>query len=388
MTEVSGPCTAPLTRDPDGNAVRPPAGLAAGPGQWERDAVEPRWVELWRVGGTREGEELAFPIHGTASADGRLAIPDFMLREVVVVDTDGTWSGSWTTPGHGPGEVVTPVAAGWTASGTLVVFDIEGQKVAFLDSTGPVEADLPVDPSSVAPIVASGELPWAGVSAGGLVLLMPTPEVRTGPDGERVVERAVEAIAPGAVGARPLVAVGRVLPPATPEDARPPEPPPIAVAVAGDRIALAAGTAYEIEIREAGGRVLRLVCRDAEPLPPRDRERTQPRVARASERVDEMLAARQREDPPAVGRLVLGTRGRLWVQRERAWPMDTREYYNGVPGATYDVFDAYGMFLGTLKAPDRTRVVAVRGDTVWSFEVGELDETWVVAYRIETAMDR
>lgn len=81
----------------------------------------------------------------------------------------------------------------------------------------------------------------------------------------------------------------------------------------------------------------------------------------------------------SFGRLVLDADGRLWVQRERPQlgvPM--AELY-GMPGAEHDVFDADGRYLGTVRLPDGARLQAVRADTVYAFEIGDLGETWVVA---------
>lgn len=81
----------------------------------------------------------------------------------------------------------------------------------------------------------------------------------------------------------------------------------------------------------------------------------------------------------AVGRLFIGARGRVWVQRERRDPLERGSAIWGVAGGTYDVFDSSGRFLGTVRAPTQARLQAVKGDTVWGFEFGEYDEPWIVA---------
>ena len=35
-----------------------------------------------------------------------------------------------------------------------------------------------------------------------------------------------------------------------------------------------------------------------------------------------------------------------------------------------------------VRAPENARLQAALGDTVWAYEMGELDETWVVAYEL------
>ncbi len=52
---------------------------------------------------------------------------------------------------------------------------------------------------------------------------------------------------------------------------------------------------------------------------------------------------------------------------------------------TYDVFEPGGRFLGTVSLPLGTRITAMRGKTVWGVATGEMDEPYVVRYRIEAA---
>lgn len=58
------------------------------------------------------------------------------------------------------------------------------------------------------------------------------------------------------------------------------------------------------------------------------------------------------------------------------------EFYHGVPGARYDVFDDTGTYLAEVRAPENARLRVALGDTVWAYEIGELDETWVIAYEL------
>jgi hypothetical protein len=146
------------------------------PGAWEREAGSPaRLKELWRAGGLNEGQELVFPVGLTASPGGRVAIPDFQLAEVVVVEPDGRWRGPWGRRGKWSGELATPVAANWGRDGRLAVFDVTAPKVLFLADGIPSEEDVPVEGSFTAPIVVSGELPWAGVQPDGATLMQPFP---------------------------------------------------------------------------------------------------------------------------------------------------------------------------------------------------------------------
>src|SRR5690606_23618441 len=100
---------------PEGAAM--PAVTAAGPGAWERDGRTPRLEPLWRAGGLRASEERAYPVGLAVSTEGRAAVTDFSLSEVVVIEPDGRWAGSWARRGEGPGELSTPVAATWDGNG-------------------------------------------------------------------------------------------------------------------------------------------------------------------------------------------------------------------------------------------------------------------------------
>lgn len=80
------------------------------------------------------------------------------------------------------------------------------------------------------------------------------------------------------------------------------------------------------------------------------------------------------------------TSGRLWVQRERPVPGGSTGPW-GVPGATYDVFDPGGAYLGRVEAPDEARLLAASGDTAWALEFGELDEAHVVAFELRLGED-
>lgn len=51
---------------------------------------------------------------------------------------------------------------------------------------------------------------------------------------------------------------------------------------------------------------------------------------------------------------------------------------------TFDVFEPSGRFLGTIVAPPGARFVSQRGDTMWAIVRGEMDENYVVRYRLVT----
>jgi len=358
-----------------------------GPGRWERAGITPTFAELWRRGGTNEGEELALPIFPQASLDGRLAIPDFGLGEVVVIEPDGTWRGAWAKQGQGPGEVAIPVAVAWSADETLSVFDIARTSVVRLRDGEPVGEDTRIDPKFVAPILRAGQLSWAGVHPDGTVLLDPGWSASDLADDGTPRASGIVRLGPNAA-AVDTVAWSR-FPTVSREGGAewpvPGWPRPVAATGLGGALAWGgADSTYRVIVRAGAGPPLQ-ICRAAEPLPLTAAERGDS----VPEGFADLAAAiREAERPPApapFGRLILGARGRVWVQRERRPAFPGPPELWGRPGGRYDVFDRDGAYLGEARLPPRATLQAARGDTVWAFEFGDYDETWVVAYRLELA---
>lgn len=122
-------------------------------------ADRPRIVleELWRVGGSKVDQELAFPASFAVSSSGRVAVVDHVLAEVVVIEPDGRWLGPWARRGRGPGELTMPVAANWNGD-TLVVFDIEQAKVSSYADGDVAGPDVRITPGFISPVSASAPI--------------------------------------------------------------------------------------------------------------------------------------------------------------------------------------------------------------------------------------
>ncbi len=358
-----------------------PAVANRGEGEWSGRTTS--FERLWSAAGLREGEELAYPVGVAASPGGRTAIPDFALGRVVVVGPDGEWSGSWTRQGEGPGEVRRPVAAAWASDARLAIFDIAGPRVVYAVEGEPGPDAVDVDPAFTAPIVAGGALTWAGVRPDGTVLLVPPPARPEGAGPEARPVQALLALRPGAESPDTLARVA--VPSLEPERHAPvPGWPTVLAAVAGERLAVAAtdGT-YRIDIYGPGDSLVLRVCRDAEGFPLRPEE-TGGNPGPGEHFLQGRIRAAPRPPAPApIGRLVLGARGRLWVQRDRPDPLGPEEAFYGRPGARYDVFEPDGRYLGEVVAPERSRIQAAAGDTVWALEFGDYDEVSLVAYRLD-----
>lgn len=354
----------------------------------------PRFVELWRVGGTNEGEELAFPLNAAVSGSGRLAIADFGLGELIVIDPDGTWLDPWATAGQGPNELASPVAAVWTDEGSEVaVFDLPNGKVVFLREGPPVREGVAVPVSLVSPVYASGELAWAGVMPSGSALVQPALQIEgrptRGPEavsarsllirsrpGTEVLDTVASVTLPTVGGDPPYGRVGA------------PGWPTVKAAISADGSLAVGGedASYRIRMNRPGRARPLVVCRAAPPLPFEDREQRIPETGEPAADLEAAIAGAVRPDSLApFGRLFISQEGHLWVQRDRPSALRSSEGYNGVSGALYDVFGADGSYLGDVRAPANARLQAALGDTVWAYETGELDETWVVAYHLDFA---
>lgn len=374
----------------DGTGIDVAFTAAADRGVWAgegRDA--PRLVELWRAGGLNEGEELALPLNSSVSSRGRLAIVDFELSELTVVDANGSWQDRWAARGEGPGELGFPVAANWVGGDSAVaVFDIGNSKVLFLNATGLARPDrrLPIDMTM--PVFASGSLDWAGIAPDGRALIEPSPD--PAPPGEDTGFSLMRSVL---LRSRDTLTIDTIATATTPtmegpppyQYARAPGWPELVAAIGSDGLVAVGGetTHYQVRIVDGIGSTIRLVCRDAPGLPMAERETERAEDAKPAPKLEAGVAGAPRPDAPApIGRLFLSADGRLWVQRDRPSVLQFMEGYLGVPGALYDVFDADGTYLGEVHAPENARFEAALGDTVWAYEIGDLDETWVIAYEM------
>lgn len=389
MCALSCVLSLPLAVGCDGRTPAPSCGpdddvpdvTNAGPGVWRTDGRTAALVEQWRAGGLTEGQDLAAPVGVAASPDGRIAIPDFQLGDVIVIGADGAWDGAWGRQGRGPGEVGTPVAATWDAGGTLVVFDILAPKAVFLQRTGPRQDDLRMEPAFTGPAVRSGQVLWAGIQPDGSGLLEVPLDRAQSSDGTS--RTAFLRLPPGATSADTL-AIGTMhslRDPALQGLTVPGSPHPSASVAPDGEIAIGGlGPSYLVTVFDAAGEATRHICRDVPPLPFAERERHPPEDAPLPQRLlDALAAAPQPDSLAAFGTLFLGARGRLWVGRDRPGPFTK----GAVPGGAWDVFDERGRYLGEVRAPGGVRLQAAIGDTVFGFITGNMDETAVVAYRLE-----
>jgi hypothetical protein len=347
--------------------------------------VEPetvRYSELWRIGGSHEDEHLGFPLAAAVSDEGRVAIADFQLGDLFIIEANGGWYGSIASRGAGPGELNTPVAAVWDATGGLHVFDIGKPAVLSFAADLSYAGEVPVPAGTVADILASGELGWAGLQPSGALLLQPGYGAAAG--GAEVRE-ALLRYPPGAstpdtlaVTSFPVVSAANAPTTAVPGWPR------LSASVGVDGRTIVGGTSHAyrfVVIGPAGETELRACAEQgAAPLSRTERGGDPPQYMEALGAA--FAATPSPPRPAALGRVIAGADGTIWIQRDRRFAFPDDNSIHGVPGALYDVFAADGRHIRTLRLPPRARLQGALGDTIWAYEIGEFDDISFVAYRI------
>lgn len=362
----------------------PNAGIVfnEGRGSWSRSGVTPRLREVWRVGGLAEDQALAGPNMPAVSSDGWVAIPDAVLSEVILVSPSGEWRGSVLREGEGPGEVRWPVAAGWTEEHTLLVLDLSLAKVVEFDlSSNRAVREWKIPQEVFAKIGLAGYLPALLLTSTGTVVLeMPWTPVEGGSPTDRyatLLEVGPSDAAPETLLAARVKVIGGERFTNWPV---PGAPRPLMAAGPSRSMAVAGEDArYRIRLLGSARKDSLVICRDAAPFPlsPSETGQTGPAWAQYAK---EVKAAPRPDSLTPFGRIFLGARGRLWVQRERAI---AHGYEASVRDGTYDVFEAGGEYLGVVHAGDRVLLVGEADGLVFGDEKGEFDEVSLVAYRVE-----
>ena len=346
-------------------------------GAWPTDLS---WREIWRVGGLDETEQLVLPADVAVSQDGSVAIADWGLAEVIVLDPGGQWRGPVVTRGEGPGGVQAPAAVTWVDANTLLVLDFGTFRMTTLDLSvdpGFVSRSAvvtAVDPAFLSPVFASGQVRFVALQPDQTVWLE-----FPGPIDDGWEERAFVRWSPEtAVNDTVARSRTRVLESAT--------------LAAWPRSLLGVGAEtwvvsdpdgkYELTVFDQDGEALVRFCHTEEALPLSPAER--------GEDADSRMPAAWREDIGELGepsesavisRIVVDADGRIWVQRDR--PLPGADETHGAPGAMYDVFLQSGRFLGSIRLPDDQRLLEARGRRVWTLHVGSFDESSIVALEIQ-----
>jgi hypothetical protein len=333
--------------------------------------------EVWRAGGSNPGQEIAEPASVQVSESGYAAVVDFSLGEVSVISPQGEWMGQWARRGRGPGELTMPVAANWSGD-TLVVYDIEQSKVSRY-RLGESLGDSGIPPELSTPVVASGTIDFVAVRSDGTVLLQQPLESETGSDTSRitVLQAGPTSVVPDTVVSARVqhVAWDRGVMP-HPAGAVP-------------RIAVGPNNWFAITASDgssrmllAGGGPARQLCGAGLALPPTDEERgrgTAPQGFEAS--FQALAAAAAPRDLSSIGRVVVRSNGDVWIDARRPRPF-TRDGLLGMPGGRLDVYSSSGEHLGTVLVPETISIQGASDSIAIGLEFNEMDEAWVIGYRI------
>jgi len=367
ITGCDGPgSTACEVADADGRVVR-----NTSLGAWPEELS---WREVWRAGGAEEAEELVFPADVAVGPDGSVAIADWGLAEVILLDPDGEWLGPVMTRGEGPGEVLAPAALTWMDANTLLVLDFGAFRLTSLDLASRSAGVTAVDPAFVSPVVASGEVTFVALQPDSTVWLEFPGPVEDGWEERPTVRWSPENPANDTVARSRTRVLGRTALPAWPRSL---------VGVGAETWVVSDPEGrYELTVLNRDGATLVRFRHPAEALPLSPAERGEA----PDERMPDAWRATLRElgDPPnpaIISRLVVDADGRIWVQRDR--PLPGAAGPHGAPGALHDVFLPSGRFLGSIRLPEDHRLVDARGRRVWTLHTGTLGESSIVALEIE-----
>jgi hypothetical protein len=275
------------------------------------------------------------------STSGWIAIADWQLGTVMVLDSAGGWIGPVTHQGEGPGETRLPVTASWTRTGALSILDgadlsilrLQPPDFRFLDQA-------PAPRTLLQKSFAAGEILAVFLDPDGRVGVQP-PRERLDATGRARDVFAIES-ADGSVDTL-LSDTTRIFDaPPLGGLVVPGHPTPLAAVGAGGGLAVAGDVPhYRVRLLGATLRDSLVICRDVPAAPL--------------------------------------TAGELWVQRDRSDPLTPQA---PPPGATYDVYGAGGTYRGTLTAPPHAVLYGEIGKLVIGLETGAYDETSVVAYRL------
>lgn len=153
---------------------------------------------------------------------------------------------------------------------------------------------------------------------------------------------------------------------------------------------------YVFELHDAGQPVRVVVDHEPVRLHPDERAEWEAQAAWTRTNRAQFLAGEIPRVPavkPAYQNLYVGLDGRIWVRRYTAASRSTAGTAEPRPDqpppitwhgpAIYDVFEPDGSYLGEVQLPPRTTVWVFDRARLWAVQRGDLDEQYVVAYRIE-----
>jgi len=363
----------------------------------------PKWgteieaVEELRIGVLEGPEEEMFGrVGGVAvTPDGVIWVVDASVPVIRRFDGDGSFLGSVGRSGEGPGEYLMPLGIKPTPDGGVAVWDPRNSRISLFGPDAGFRTSLrhpgtfyaadvfQVDTAGYLYVRTNLAIPR------GPGLDPPQGWVRLSPEG--AVRDTVSTPPPDQIGG------GFVL--STPQGfLRPFTVETMSAMSPHGYLVTARNSEYAFTRPLSDGRILKVV-RSHEPVPLALRERAQwqaiassmAELARGQGRAAEMGPIPTVKPP--FHRIWADGEGRVWVSRyveaehrprsEEARRGD-RPVLEWREPPVFDVFTPGGEFLGRVRLPHRTRVMAARGTHIWAIQAGEFDEPYVVRYRLES----
>jgi hypothetical protein len=319
-------------------------------------------------------------------SDGRLALANGGTREVRLYDGAGRHLHTSGRKGSGPGEFQA-FGGLWAGPGdSVLVSDLLARRMTVLDRDGNVGRSFALGGQAGLAMGAGGSVSlampagWFGDgSVLGLAQVFQVNDPRSGPhrDSITVIRYGADGAVRDTLGRWPGVEMTKMEMSFAGRTMSLPMPVPLgrqsASLVLGDRVYLARNDAWEIEVRDGGGKLLRLIRADVKPVPvtPADvaahRKQqlevlaAQPMLRAAPEALLNQMKQRIQSATypatlPFVQALLADPAGNLWVQ-EVTPPADDV--------ARFAVVDSAGRLLGRVAMPKRLRPTSVGADAVF-----------------------
>jgi hypothetical protein len=315
-------------------------------------------------------------------SDGRIVVANTGTRELRYYDAQGSHLASVGRDGEGPGEFrwIGPIfrlpgdsiLAHDSNLDRISLFDPDGRFVELWATPG-LEGRLFHGPRGVLPgghLLVSGN--WAYTS-GGTSQVVPDSVLylRMPRDGQR---RDTIGWFPN--GDRYVVSTPRMV-----GFDRPPFQKKGALAVHGDEIFTGVGEPYQIEVRDAGGELRRIIRRDLSPRPLTedliDSFRNPEPVEGEEGPWEEYIRARQEFSYPSTiplfSEIRVDREGCLWVRRI-IWPEE------GDP--LWDIFDPSGRLIASIRTPPDLEIHDIGRDFLLGVWTDEFDVEYLRMYSL------
>ncbi|HEX8318127.1 6-bladed beta-propeller [Longimicrobium sp.] len=347
----------------------PEQGLWAGASAW-------RAVEDLRLGAADGGgaDVFAFPAALEADAAGRLYVLDAQAAQVRVFGPDGTHVRSLGRQGQGPGELSQPIGFALAPDGAVWVVDPANRRYTVWDSTGALRESVPRQNDFAM-------VPWPGrFDRRGRLWDVGPGSGRAGA-GPTLLRRDGVAAA-GAVIPLPSVSPEQFTTHNGPVASTAPVPfsPRLEWALDPDgRVWSGVTGSYRLAQWQPGGDTLRVVEREAAPVPVSDAERDSvpAQLKWFTDQGGKVDLSRVPRNKPAFASMSTDDRGWVWVRPSVP---------AGTSGTPLDVFDPEGRYHGRVALPILVMEgmpLVVRGDRIYAVTLSDAGVPQVVRYRLQ-----